>query len=488
MQIRELFKGADIEAIHGITLNTWVSGIASDSHEVRYGSLFVCLKGTKQDGHDYISDAAENGASAIVAMPGYEIPKGIPYITVKDTRKTLAHLWYNYCGRPSHNGKLKLIAVTGTNGKTTTAVLLTRILSESGHRAETIGTLNGQLTTPDPKELYRILSEHEKNGIEYVVMEASSHALALGKLDPLHFKAGIFTNLTPEHLDFHHTMDEYFAAKALLFNKCDMALLNADDEYGIRIAERSQAKKLYYSISETSSDYHAENITHHGTDGEKYTLVWKNGRVRISTPMPGIFALYNTLAASSCALELGTAPRDITSAVQSMHGVDGRLEKVKLDNVNFTVYIDFAHTPDALEKTLTILRGLRDTNGKGRITVLFGCGGDRDPSKRPAMGAIASRLADFTIITSDNSRSEEPGEIIRQIVKGIDRERPYKVIESRREAIEYAVMTAGDNDIILLAGKGHERYEIDKNGRHDFDERECVRAAVSKLSNNRQDK
>jgi len=481
MLIRELFKGTDIEAIYGITLGTGVSGIASDSREVRYGCLFVCIKGTKHDGHDHISEAVEKGAAAVVVMSGFEVPNGIPYISVSDTRKALARLWYNKCGAPSHDGKMKLIAVTGTNGKTTTAALLTGILRESGHKTATIGTLNGELTTPDPKELYARLAEHEQRGVEYVVMEASSHALRLGKLDPLNFKAGIFTNLTPEHLDFHHTMEEYFKAKSLLFEKCDTAILNADDEYGRRIADSSHARKLYYSLSDTASDYRADDIKHNGTDGESYTLIWKNGRLRISTPMPGIFALYNTLAAASCALELGIAPRDITSAVQSMTGVDGRLEKVKLDNVNFTVYIDFAHTPDALEKTLGILRGLRDTNGSGRVTVLFGCGGDRDMTKRPKMGAIASKLADFTIVTSDNSRSEEPGEIIKQIVKGIDRERPYKVIENRREAIEYAVNTAGDGDMILLAGKGHERYEIDKNGRHGFDERECVREAVEKL-------
>jgi len=483
MKLAQLLEGIEIESLNGISRAANIYGISSDSRKVKRGQLFVAIKGLNSDGHDHISEALRNGASAVVIDAEHKISENIPYISLKNTRKALSFLHYNMNGRPAspEKGRMKLIGITGTNGKTTTAALITCILRHAGHKAETIGTLSGNLTTPDPEELYAKLADYEQRGIEYTVMEVSSHALALDKAAPLHFCAGIFTNLTPEHLDFHGTMEEYLSAKSKLFGMCDVAILNGDDASCDKISEKSQAKKVFYSLNERKCQYHTESITHRATDGESYTLKWPSGIANLNTPMPGIFALYNTLAASACTLELGIPPRDVIDAVMAFTGVDGRMERVKLDNADFSVYIDFAHTPDALEKALKLLRSIRDSSGKGRLIVLFGCGGDRDRSKRPVMGTIASRLADLTIVTSDNSRSEEPSEIIKQIVKGIDRERPYKVIENRREAIEYAVSSAENGDIILLAGKGHERYETDKTGKHEFDERVCVRDALKKL-------
>jgi len=480
MKLNELLYGIDVHCVSGISRSADIGGITHDSERAARGRLFVCVKGTKHDGHDFVRDAYKRGAAAAVVERGRIPDCAIPYIEVADTRKALAVLHYNRCKRPCDDGRMKLVAVTGTNGKTTTASLIAAILTEAGRKTAVIGTLGGSLTTPDPDELYPKLSEYRRHGVEYVIMEASSHALALSKLEPLTFDAAVFTNLTPEHLDFHGDMENYFAAKCRLFEKCRTAVINGDDMYGRRINVGENSRRVYYSSADETAAYRAEAVNDRGIGGMGYTLVWQNGRVNINTPMVGGFALYNTLAAAACALELGVSPRAVQEAPAAFGGADGRMERLRFDELPFDIYIDYAHTPDALEKTLGILRGLK----RGRLIVMFGCGGDRDRQKRPEMGAIASRLADLVIVTSDNSRSEDPDEIIKQIVKGIDRERKYTVIPDRREAIRYAVNAAGEGDIVLLAGKGHERYEIDKNGRHGFDEREFVRDAVLKRAEN----
>lgn len=480
-----------------------IEAIHTDSRRVSKNSLFVCIRGLKQDAHRYIADAVSHGASAVLAEDErYRAPDGIPTLYTSDTRAAAARLWNAWYAEPARD--LKLIAVTGTNGKTTVTYMLHSIFSAAMHPSGIIGTVrsltpkreldlknadgNANMTTPDPEQLYYALDQMRRDGAEYVFIEATSHALALRKLDPLTFDTAIFTNLTPEHLDFHGNMDNYFLAKASLLTKCRRAIINNDDEWADRYLSYARAfgcgcRIVTASLRDRRADYFAEDIALPDTSvsdgGIAYTLRSASIIRRIKCPVPGSFTVMNSLEAAACACEYGISARAVAEALSSFSGTPGRLERVRLGaGFPARLYIDYAHTPDALEN---LLRTARDfTSGDGRLWLVIGCGGDRDRSKRSEMARISSHMADFVVLTSDNSRSESPIDIISEMTKGLDRRTPHAVIVDRKSAIEYAVDNAKWGDVILLAGKGHEQYEIDAAGRHPFDEKALAQAAAEK--------
>ncbi len=489
MKLSELCVG--IEIPEGFE-NTEIKGVKTDSRKVERGDLFICIRGLHTDGHLYVGDAVKNGAVAILACEDYEETPEALLLKTRDTRHAAALIYNAWYGDPA--GKLHIIAVTGTNGKTSVTFMLRSIFETALYRCGLIGTVNcysagrrleihsddplSNMTTPDPEELYHILSEMVKDGVEYVFMEVTSHALALGKPDAIHFDAAIFTNLTPEHLDFHNSMETYFEAKKRLFDMCDRAVLNIDDAYGILLRDCLKCPYITCSAKGASADYAATQICDHGVDGSEYRLTAPHKRFVVRTPIPGAFSVINTLQAAACASMLGISPSAIMMALGSLSGVDGRMERVRLGVfAEYSVFIDYAHTPDALENLLHTARGLR--RGEERVVLLFGCGGDRDKSKRKKMGELAAKLADFIILTSDNSRSEEPMDIICEIQKGLVGS-DYVIIPERRRAIEFAIREAHKGDIILLAGKGHEEYEIDRDGKRFFSEKQIASEAAGK--------
>ena len=453
-----------------------ILGITPDPACCRDGFLYVCISGFKRDGHDAIEDALQAGAVACLAAESrpdvIELleRRQIPYLTLPDTRKGEAILTSRLYHDPWKS--LKITAVTGTNGKTTVVSMLNAIYTLAGYKTAVIGTLTGKLTTPDPAVLYPALAKLREDGVTHVFMEASSHALSLGKLAPIVFDAAIFTNLTPEHLDFHGTMEAYAAAKAALFRQARRSILNADDPHASHMASHATGQIYTCSAKGKPTDFEAIHPVLNGCYGSSYDLVTTDRLFRITTPIPGAFTVMNTMEAAVAALTDGIPKDIIRGAIGGFQGVKGRLERIPLPTSDYAVYIDFAHTPDALENILRTVRGFM--TDKQRLVLLFGCGGDRDKGKRPVMGSIASHLADFVIVTADNSRSERTADIMAAILSGFDGNASHTVIENRREAIEYAITSALPGDVILLCGKGHEEYEILGNDTHPFSEREIV--------------
>lgn len=458
-----------------------ITGICSDSRRVGQGSLFVAIPGFQSDGHQYIRQAMEQGACAVVAQhaPDCPVPEGVTLILVDDARRALAQLaaeWYDHPER-----QLRLVGVTGTNGKTTTTWLIRHILEQRGHKCGLIGT-NGSIvdgplrpaerTTPEAPELYGLLREMADAGCEYAAMEVSSHSLVLERVHGLHFAAAAFTNLTQDHLDFHKDMEHYFQAKALLFQRCDTAVLNLDDDWGLRLAERVSCPRLTYSAKRLEADLIAKNIVLL-PDQVQAVLVRDNDIARMRLNIPGMFSVYNGLTAIGCCLALGLTLEESAQALQSAQGICGRAEIVPTGR-DFTVMIDYSHTPDSMENILRTVRGY----ARGRVVGLFGAGGDRDHAKRPIMGRIAGELCDLCVITSDNPRSEEPEAIIRDILQGMSPKYKYKVIPDRREAIAWCIKNARKDDIIVLMGKGQETYQEIRGVKHHLDEREEVRRAL----------
>ncbi len=483
MMLKELLEGT-----HAIEWNGCekmeIFGVTGDSRKIRKGFAFLCICGTNKDGHMFIGEAAEAGA--VVAIVEY-IPQDcpIPCVVVPDTRLAAAYIFSNWYGHPQDS--MKIIGVTGTNGKTSTTFMLRAIYEHAGYRVGVVGTIlnswmgkevDAGMTTPDPERLYSILYQMKADGVEYVFMEVSSHSLALGRVAPIRFEAGVYTNLTPEHLDFHKNMENYAAAKEILFRQCKFGVFCIDNVYVRETVE----KKLCdcYTVSlEGSADYTADHIEYDSMNGIRYTLSGRNGTImEVSCPIAGKFTVYNTMSSIVCALLLGMDVRTVKEAIASMQGVPGRIERVTPEGVPFTVVVDYAHTPDALQNVIDSILHSRKPDQK--LTVLFGCGGDRDKTKRPVMGKIATDLADFTIITSDNCRTEDPDAIITDIIKGVDPQKHYIILTDRREAIAYAVAHAQEGEIILIAGKGHENYEIKKDGKHPFSERDEVAKALAK--------
>lgn len=459
-----------------------ITGITPDPTSCRPGFLYLCITGFHRDGHDAVEEALRAGAVAfVISDTRLDIAarlnaKKLPHLIVPDTRRAEAMLTSRFYHDPWK--ALKITAVTGTNGKTTVVSMLHAIYTMAGYQTAMIGTLTGTLTTPDPAELYPKLAEYRAQGITHVFMEASSHALFLGKLAPIQFETAIFTNLTPEHLDFHHTMAEYAAAKAQLFRQARHSILNADDPYASFMASHATGNIYTCSATGKDTDFAAIHLTKNGIYGSTYDFATTDCIFRIQTPIPGDFTIMNTLEATTAAFLAGIPKDRIRGTIGGFQGVKGRLERIPLPTNDYTVYIDFAHTPDALE---TILRTVRDfMTDNQRLVLLFGCGGDRDKGKRPQMGEIASRLADFIIVTADNSRSERTTDILADILAGFEENASHTVIENRREAIEYAISSALPGDVILLCGKGHEEYEILSDGIHPFSERDIVLAAAAK--------
>lgn len=495
MRLSELLYSAGV--IRGIGYPEMeIRSVASDSRRAEKDSLFIAHEGSKRNGRDYISDAIARGATAVITS--YPPPKrdDAVIIPVESTRRAESEIWNAFYGNPARS--LKTVLVTGTNGKTTVSTMLFRLLRAAGKNVGLITTVRiccnelelttdgaettdipAAMTTPDPRYLYGLLAKMKALGAEYAVIEASSHSIAQLKLAPIKAELAVFTNLSPEHLDFHGTLENYFAAKSALFDMCRIGVINTDDNHGARLPSlKPNCEYVRCSARSSEADASAESITFTEGSGISYIYEAKNIRFSLSLPMMGEFNVMNSLLAVTAALKLGVEIEVIKDAMSCFSGISGRMERISLD-APFTVIIDYAHTPTALENLLLAVSFIRSSGG--HILLVFGCGGDRDPSKRKPMAQIASRLADLVIITSDNPRSEDPMSIINDILRGIDTEKPHKVIPDRREAIRYAVANAEKNDLVILAGKGHESYEITKDGKRPFDEAQIVREALQEI-------
>lgn len=485
MKLKKLIENIEVLDIKGI-LEKDISSINYNSQKVEENGIFVAIKGFKTDGHKYISSAIENGATAIVVEYFPEkIEENISYIRVKNSRNVLAKLSSEFYQNPSE--KIKLIGITGTNGKTTTSYIMKSIYEKAGKKVGIIGTIgnliDGKLietgtTTPESLELQKSFKEMIDKGIDTVIMEVSSHALDLDRVAYSNFDIGIFTNLSVDHLDYHKNLEEYLNAKKKLFNLTTKKnLINGDDDYGEKILQEDKMKTAKTSVYGLDENYEifANNIKL-DEKGVYYELHTPKGQIDIRCSIPGSFTVYNSLAAASAAYFDGISLEIIREGIGSIEDVKGRFEVVPT-NRDFTVIIDFAHTPDALEKVLKCVKEF----SKGRTIVVFGAGGDRDNSKRAVMGEIAGKYADISIVTSDNPRTEDPKNIIKQVAEGVKKHKGQLIeIIDRKEAIEHALDIAKKDDVILLAGKGHENYVIIGETKYHFDEREIVIEALKK--------
>lgn len=467
MKLKDILLSADIDIE--------VSGISYNSRATKPGDVFVAVTGFQTDGHKYIKNAVENGAVCVVCEHKPEDAE-VPCVVVENSRCALAEMSCNFYGNPTK--KLKLIGVTGTNGKTTVTYLVKSILEANGEKVGLMGTNKNMIgekeyhterTTPESLEMQEFFADMVKEGCTYAVMEVSSHSLDLHRVTGCDYDVGAFTNLTQDHLDFHGDMENYFRAKSKLFNMCKTGVVNNDDSYGVRILENCTCNKISYGINK--GDLCAENI--------QYTekgVIFDCGNMNINLGIPGTFSVYNALTAIGICKACNISDEVIENALNSAKGVKGRAEIVDCGR-DFTLLIDYAHTPDGLENILNSVKKFAN----GRLVVVFGCGGDRDKTKRPKMGRVAGRIADFCIVTSDNPRTEEPDAIIRDILDGMDDAMAdYVVIENRRDAIEYAIKHARKDDVIVLAGKGHENYQILKDKTIHFDEREIIRDILNR--------
>lgn len=470
MLAEKLFKSECPENIKDID----ITSISYDSRKVTEGGLFVCIKGYETDGHKFAQAAVDNGAVLIVAED--EIDVSVPVIYVDDSRRKIAELACAFYNNPSQN--FSLIGITGTNGKTTITYLVKSILESAGKQVGVIGTNQNIIgdkvlltksttpTTPNALELQQLFAEMVHYGAEYVVMEVSSHALELDRVHGCNFDVGVFTNLTQDHLDFHKTMENYLNAKAKLFSVSEHGVVNFDDDSGKKIAQKGECSDIIKIGLGSDADLRAENIEITAR-GSSFDMIYKNTSYRVNMGIPGRFTVYNALCAAGAAIKLGIDIEDIVKGLSLATGVLGRVEVVPTDT-DYTVIIDYAHTPDGLMNIIDCVKGF----AKGRVITLFGCGGDRDNRKRPIMGEIATDRSDFCIITSDNPRGENPDSIIDEIVAGVKVSKDkYITITDRRRAIGYALDIAKAGDVIILAGKGQETYQIIGKEKFDFDER-----------------
>lgn len=460
--------------------NVDIKGVTNDSRKVKSGWAFVCINGALADGHNFVQSALSAGASVVVAEHDVGAPN---QIIVTDTHKAYADMCRRWFGNPTQS--LKIIGVTGTNGKTSVTYMIKSILEYNGEKVGLIGTIQNMIgdkvyetnnTTPGVYELQNLFAEMRDAGCRYVVMEVSSHALDQRRVEGIDFAAGIFTNLTQDHLDYHKTMENYMLAKRKLFENCKISIVNYDDEYTERLTDGLPCEIVSYSAKSDNSTYTAKNINYR-TDGVDYEFVGFGtiSRIRLSTG--GRFSVYNSMCAVVTAIKLGFSAASAAAALSAASGVKGRAEVVPTGR-DFTVIIDYAHTPDGLKNILKTFRECK----KNRLVVLFGCGGDRDRTKRPIMGKIAVEYSDFAIVTSDNPRSEDPSAIIADVFEGMKgKNASYTVIENRKEAIKYAIKNAQRDDVIILAGKGHETYQILNSGTIHFDEREVIAEALAEL-------
>jgi len=470
-----------------VTHEIEVHAIQNDSRKVARGDLFVAVSGNELDGHKFIADAVNNGAKVVVleddaAMPdSYFMHAGVVKVVVRDSRIALAEISSAFFRNPS--GKLKLVGVTGTNGKTTTTYLLKSILESQGMKTGLIGTIEysfggrtlpAEKTTPDSLELNRLLSEMVEDGCAAAVMEVSSHALDQHRVHGLTFGAAVFTNLTQDHLDYHGTMQAYFDAKKILFQTLppeSWGVVNLDDEWGRKILDLTAGRKLTYAIN-APADVQAKQISL-SMQGTRFTILHRGEETPIESPLIGKFNVSNLLAAFSAGVAMGIPKTAMQEAIRTMKSVRGRFEAVRSPK-GWTAVIDYAHTPDALQKALAAVRDVFGAAGGGRIITVFGCGGNRDRTKRPKMARIATELSDVTVVTSDNPRHENPDRIIDEIMTGVREGAVVHRVPDRTTAIHKALGLARTGDVVLIAGKGHEQYQVIDSKKIHFSDHEVV--------------
>lgn len=469
MLLKEMLEGFDY---FGYSSEEKIEFITDDSRKVSDGCLYVCIRGAHFDGHTAAREALEKGAVAVVADHDLGLER---QIIAANTRSAYSFLSSAFFGRPEE--KLEMVGVTGTNGKTTTCFLLKSVFEAAGHKTGLLGTVKNMIgdkeypasfTTPDPFELFGLLAKMVEEGCEYCFMEVSSQALDQCRVDAIRFTAAVFTNLTQDHLDYHKTFENYKAAKKKLFSMTDTAIVNFDDPEADYILEDLDCRRITYSAQSNGSSYSAMNIRIK-PDCSEYELVSDSRIGRVHFGVPGRFSVYNSMAAAVCAVELGIDFDLVLSALAGSSGVPGRME-VAATAKGFSVIVDYAHTPDGLENVLTALKEITE----GRVICVFGCGGDRDRTKRPIMGEVASRLSDICILTSDNPRTEDPMEIINEVKTGMTSGRSY-VEPDRRKATALALSKAKSGDVVLIAGKGHEDYQIIGTEKLHYDDREVAR-------------
>ncbi len=497
MEIAKLLRG--VHVTEAKLTNEHVTGITSDSRRVREGNLLICIRGLRHDGHRFMADGTARGAAVVLAETKEGLPEDTDYILTPDTRLAEALIWNNRYDHPAEG--MHRIGITGSNGKTSTAFLLRDLLKADGKKTGMLTTIRtmadgevisipeggssvedaaGAMTTPDPEYFYSAIAQMRERGCDTLIYEASSHALALHKTDAVRPDIALFTNLTPEHMDYHKTMESYLEAKARLFSMAETGIINADNPYSLQLMEKCPGCRFLTCTTDPKKfelcDAAAMRYTSHGMDGISFLYCGSDAIFRIKTPLVGRYSMSNAMLAVSCALCMGVDPLVVRSAMQTVSLPEGRMQKLDLgEEVPFTVFIDYAHTPAALEE---ILRTAREMHS-GKLTVLFGCGGDRDASKRPLMGEIAGRYADKAVLTGDNPRNENPDKILSDILEGMQENPPAEVIPDRREAIRQVIREAEADEMILLCGKGHETYEIRGGVRIPFDECAIVREAVS---------
>jgi len=483
MKLRKIMENINFDLIRG-NIDIDIMGIQYDSRKIKEGDVFFAVEGYNLDGHKYIQRAIENGAVAVVCQRNIEMDLKVAVLKVEDSRKALAISAANYYENPCRS--MKMIGVTGTNGKTTSAFMIKAILEQQGYKVGLIGTIanyvgnikiHTERTTPESLELHGLFKQMLDANVDYCVMEVSSHSLSLDRVYGIEFCESIFTNLTQDHLDFHKTFENYFNAKLKLFSYSKSSIINIDDMYGEKAYNLIKNRKLSYGLND-NADIMARDIKMHSR-GSKFTLVYKGDSVEVESSevksfevelnIPGNYNVYNALGSIAVCLNQGVDLEVIKLALKKVQ-VPGRCELVDNNhNLGFEVILDYAHTPDGLENILKTVREFT----KEKLICVFGCGGDRDKTKRPIMGKIGTDLSDISIITSDNPRTEDPMEIINDIVSGTKKHN-FEIIENRRAGIKRAIEIAGIGDIIVIAGKGHEDYQILKDKTIHFDEREVV--------------
>ncbi len=465
------FSGEDVE----------IASIEYDSRRVKKGSLFCCIVGQLFDGHTFAKNAVADGAAALLVER--ELPLDVPQLLVKNARKGMAEMAAAFYDYP--NKQMRMLGVTGTNGKTTTTYMVKAIAEQTGIKVGIIGTIRNMIgqeslhtdrTTPESVDLFKLLRTMADAGVELVVMEVSSHALEQHRVHGIHFDVGLFTNLTQDHLDYHKSFDNYLNAKKILFYNSGRAVVNVDDPYASRIMDGLKIPITTFGVRDRA-DISATDIDI-ATDGVQFDLHTPEGDVRMRLQTPGLFSVFNAMGAAGMALAIGVKVGDIKAGLERLTSVSGRLESVRT-NRPFSVFVDYAHTPEALENVLRTVREF----AKGRVICVFGCGGDRDRAKRPIMGEIAGRFSEFAVITSDNPRTEDPMAIIETIEEGMKKSgTKYTIIENRKEAIRYALSVAGQDDVIMIAGKGHENYQEINGTKYHFDDKEIVMELLNSMA------
>lgn len=469
MKLQALLQDVETKSVY--TLNPDITNISDDTGKIRRSGLFVCIKGNKFDGHDFAQKALEKGAEVVICERDLGIKNSV---IVGDSRKAYAKIcaaFYGNCHKT-----MRMIGVTGTNGKTTTSYLLKKILEDAGYKTGLIGTVNvvigkekypADLTTPDPTDLHRYLMLMNIAGCNVCIMEVSSQALDQDRVYGINFDCSVYTNLSPEHLDYHKNMEDYAKAKSKLFEASKISVINADDKYALKMLENAVGKTVTYSVSDTA-DFHADNIKM-TADGICYRLSHKSDEYHVSFDSIGIFSVYNSMAALSAAQVMELNLDRAIRSVSRFDGILGRMEKVE-NSFGLNIIIDYAHTPDSLMNAAKTLKSVYE----GKLITVFGCGGDRDKEKRPLMGEVACKYSDFVFVTSDNPRTENPEEIINDITRGLDKTKYFKITD-RKLAIKSALYSAKAGDTVLIAGKGHEKYQILGTQKIYFNEREIIR-------------